>query len=99
DAAAHELWRVTRSVCRGALKTIGIEGSDPPSGWLIHQRWKETGHCPMHGTELKHATIAGRTTAWCPRCQTRADAEDRLPSPHCSQRISFSTGSGDFCAD
>jgi|SRR6476620_3777840 formamidopyrimidine-DNA glycosylase len=69
DAAAHELWRVTRSVCRGALKTIGTEGTDPPAGWLIHQRWKETGHCPTHGTELKHATIAGRTTAWCPRCQ------------------------------
>jgi formamidopyrimidine-DNA glycosylase len=69
DAAARELWRVMRSVCRIALKTIGVDWSDPPADWLVHQRWKGTGHCPKHATRLKRATLGGRTTAWCPRCQ------------------------------
>jgi formamidopyrimidine-DNA glycosylase len=77
DAAAQELRRVVRSVCRIALKTIGAEWSDPPADWLIHQRWKETGRCPTHATRLKHATVGGRTTAWCPRCQKLARSRRR----------------------
>jgi formamidopyrimidine-DNA glycosylase len=69
EAKMRELWRVMRSVCRIALKTIGIDWRDPPAHWLIHQRWKETGRCPKHGSRLKHARIGGRTAAWCPRCQ------------------------------
>jgi len=63
------LWRTLRKVCRVAMKTIGVDWSDPPDDWLIHRRWKKTGICPRHGTGLEHATIGGRTTAWCPRCQ------------------------------
>jgi formamidopyrimidine-DNA glycosylase len=69
DVAARELWRLMRSVCRGALRTIGVDWSDPPADWLIHQRWKKTGRCPTHGTRLKHAIVGGRNTAWCPSCQ------------------------------
>jgi formamidopyrimidine-DNA glycosylase len=69
DTATRSLWRVIRSVCRIALKTIGANGSEPPAAWLIHQRWKKTGHCPTHGIRLKHLIIGGRTTLWCPRCQ------------------------------
>ena len=69
DSATRNLWRVSRSVCRVALKTIGVDWSDPPAGWLMHQRWKRTGRCPRHAIPLKHTTIGGRTTAWCPRCQ------------------------------
>ena len=69
NAAARELWRVMRSVCRVALKTIGVDWSDPPAGWLIHQRWKGNGRCPRDAIRLKHATVGGRTTAWCSRCQ------------------------------
>jgi formamidopyrimidine-DNA glycosylase len=69
EAAERSLWRVLRSVCRVALKTIGVDWSDPPADWLIHQRWKRTGRCPTHATRLKHATVGGRTTAWCSRCQ------------------------------
>jgi formamidopyrimidine-DNA glycosylase len=68
----RELWRVARAVCRVAMKTIGVDWSDPPEDWLIHQRWKKGGHCPRDGVSLKRATIAGRTTAWCPRCQRQA---------------------------
>ena len=65
----RKLWRATRAVCRVALKTIGRDWSDPPADWLIHERWKKAGRCPEHRTPLERATIGGRTTAWCPRCQ------------------------------
>ncbi|MEO7319433.1 MAG: DNA-formamidopyrimidine glycosylase family protein [Chthoniobacteraceae bacterium] len=68
-AEARELWRAARTICRVALKTIGLDWSDPPAGWLIHERWKKTGRCPKHRTPLQHATISGRTTAWCQQCQ------------------------------
>jgi len=56
-------------VVRRSLETLGKDFSDPPRGWLIHQRWSRTGICPRHRRSLRHATIGGRTTAWCPRCQ------------------------------
>lgn len=68
-AEQRSLWRILRKVSRTAMKTIGVDWSDPPDDWLIHQRWTKTGICPQHGTELERATIGGRTTAWCRRCQ------------------------------
>jgi formamidopyrimidine-DNA glycosylase len=65
------LWRVTRAICRTALKTIGVDWSDPPPDWLIHERWKTSGRCPRDGAPLRRATIGGRTTAWCAKCQPR----------------------------
>ena len=61
--------RETKFVTRRSLETLGRDYSDPPRSWLIHQRWKKGGTCPRHGTLLRRATIGGRTTAWCPRCQ------------------------------
>jgi len=63
------IFRATKFVVKGALETTGRDFSDPPKSWLIHQKWKRQGICPKHRTPLKHATVAGRTTAWCPRCQ------------------------------
>lgn len=68
---AAELRRVARRVCRVAMKTIGVNWSDPPEDWLIHRRWKKGGLCPRDGTSLERATIAGRTTAWCSHCQSQ----------------------------
>jgi formamidopyrimidine-DNA glycosylase len=65
----HKLFRATKFVVRRSLKTLGKNFSDPPRDWLIHQKWKRTGVCPIHRTPLRHATVAGRTTAWCPKCQ------------------------------
>ncbi len=70
--STHEqtaLRRETRFVSREALRIIGPDNSDLPDSWLIHQRWSANGICPIHGIQLKRATIGGRTTAWCPRCQ------------------------------
>ncbi|MEP6709088.1 MAG: DNA-formamidopyrimidine glycosylase family protein [Verrucomicrobiota bacterium] len=63
------LLRETKFVAKRSLETLGRDYSDPPRDWLIHQRWKCSGVCPRHRTALRRATIGGRTTAWCPKCQ------------------------------
>jgi formamidopyrimidine-DNA glycosylase len=63
------LFRATKFVVRRSLETLGKDFSDPPRNWLIHQKWKRDGICPIHRTLLRHATVGGRTTAWCPKCQ------------------------------
>lgn len=63
------LWRYVRFVARASLRTLGQDNSDPPKDWLLHERWRDGGKCPRHGTKLRRETIGGRTTAWCPRCQ------------------------------
>ena len=63
------LWQKTQFVCREALKTIGNDFSDPPKTWLFQHRWRKKGHCPRCKGVLQHATIGGRTTCWCPKCQ------------------------------
>lgn len=68
-ATLQSLYQEVRYVCRVALEKIGPDFSDPPAGWLFHERWKRSGHCPKHHTPLKRETIRGRTAAWCPRCQ------------------------------
>lgn len=69
EAERKALWRETKLVVRKSMATLGQDNTDPPGGWLIHQRWKRDGICPRHRTKLRRATIGGRTTAWCPKCQ------------------------------
>jgi len=64
-----ELFRATKFVVRRSLETLGKDFSDPPKEWLIHQKWKPDGICPIHRTPLRHGTVAGRSTAWCSKCQ------------------------------
>jgi formamidopyrimidine-DNA glycosylase len=63
------IFRAAKFVVKRSLETLGRDFSDPPKNWLIHQKWKRDGVCPLHRTPLRHAIIGGRTTAWCPRCQ------------------------------
>jgi formamidopyrimidine-DNA glycosylase len=63
------IFRAIKWVVHRALETLGKDFSDPPKNWLIHQKWKRRGICPIHRTPLRHATVAGRTTAWCQKCQ------------------------------
>lgn len=65
----RRLWRVVRQVCRGALRHVSADNSDPPQGWLFNERWNDQGRCPRDGHSLRRETIGGRTTAWCPECQ------------------------------
>ena len=43
------LWRSTRFVSRVSLRTLGHDNSDPPKGWLLHERWTPGGKCPRMG--------------------------------------------------
>ncbi len=63
------LWKEVRHVAKVALEKIGKDFSDPPRGWLFHERWGSKGVCPHHNTRLQRETIGGRTTAWCAKCQ------------------------------
>ena len=65
----NRVFRATKFVARESLRIIAPDDSKLPRSWLIHQRWRESGKCPRHKTALHRATIGGRTTAWCPKCQ------------------------------
>jgi formamidopyrimidine-DNA glycosylase len=67
----RRLWQTVRFVCRGALRKIANDYSDPPVGWLFHQRWTLGAHCPRDGRILSRETVGGRTTVWCPKCQPK----------------------------
>lgn len=68
-AEREAIFRETKFVVKTALATTGKDFSDPPEDWLIHQKWKREGVCPKHGIPLRHATVGGRSTVWCPKCQ------------------------------
>jgi formamidopyrimidine-DNA glycosylase len=54
------------------LRVGNRRGRVPPErGWLTGARDGRDGRCPRCGAGLRRATIAGRTTVWCPRCQRR----------------------------
>jgi formamidopyrimidine-DNA glycosylase len=69
ESQLMKLWRSLRFVCRGAMKHVSKDFSDPPRGWLFNERWDDSGRCPIHRTVLNRETIGGRTTAWCSECQ------------------------------
>ncbi len=71
DAELDALWKTLRRVCREALRTIGVDWSDPPGSWLMTHRWRDGGVCPRRGCRagLRREDLCGRTTCWCPRCQ------------------------------
>lgn len=58
------LFNSLRFVCRGAMKYIAPDFSDPPKSWLFRHRWKPGGICPRAGTVLERNEIGGRTTCW-----------------------------------
>jgi formamidopyrimidine-DNA glycosylase len=63
----------TRSISRLSMRVIGTNWGDPPKNWLFHRRWRRGGVCPRDKSPLRHATIGGRTTCWCPACQKKVN--------------------------
>ena len=62
----ERLWRAMDQVVRESLPT----GRVPPmEGWLTGVRDRRDACCPRCGARLRRATVAGRTTVWCGRCQ------------------------------
>lgn len=69
DQNHKALFKTIRQIATQIMKTVGKDFSDPPKTWFFHYRWKKKGNCPRCHTILQHATIGGRTTCWCPKCQ------------------------------
>jgi len=65
-AEVRALYRSIRGVLRRAVAALSRRGR--PVGGLIAVR-EPGGACPRCGGTLRIATIAGRTTYFCPRCQ------------------------------
>ncbi len=73
-ASASSLSRAKRGAIyealRGTLRGSIRRGRVPPArGWLTGVRDERDARCPRCGARLRKATVAGRTTCWCPRCQ------------------------------
>jgi len=64
------LYNQTLFVAKGAMKSVGIKGGDPPKGWLFHVRWKNGLLCPKTKLPLIRESIGGRTTCWSPSYQS-----------------------------
>jgi formamidopyrimidine-DNA glycosylase len=58
------LRRHLRAAVRDAIRNGGVH-----TGRFMPHRTRG-GHCPRDGTELTRDTVGGRTTFWCPVCQT-----------------------------
>jgi formamidopyrimidine-DNA glycosylase len=62
------LWEAMDGVVQESLPT----GRVPPADcWLTAVRDAREPHCPRCDARLRKTTVAGRTRAWCPRCQRR----------------------------
>jgi formamidopyrimidine-DNA glycosylase len=77
ESKAHELtpaeksrlYRISRAVCRDALRVIGTDWSRPPDSWLFNHRWKRDGICPKSRQPLEWITVGGRTSCFSPVLQ------------------------------
>jgi formamidopyrimidine-DNA glycosylase len=63
DDELTTLHKAVRSTLRQLARRGGSHMGD-----LMEER-KPGGHCPTDGTELRRATVGGRTTFWCPQHQ------------------------------
>lgn len=66
-AARKRLHRELRATLRAAVRRKEAFG-EAPRGWLLAHRGRG-GKCPRCGATLATATVAGRTTYWCPKEQ------------------------------
>lgn len=61
---SRALFDALKFVCRGAMKYVATDYSDPPRSWLFQHRWKSGGVCPKTGETLERSEVGGRTTCW-----------------------------------
>ncbi|GEC08533.1 formamidopyrimidine-DNA glycosylase [Streptomyces spinoverrucosus] len=66
---------------RRTLRAAVTAGCVPPrDAWLTGHRDDPDPHCPRCGTPLRRSRLAGRTTVWCPRCQSGGPASGPVPA-------------------
>ena len=79
------LWEQVRWVSRTAVRIINDDWTYPPD-WLFTHRWEAGGQCPRCHTDLDRATVGGRTTCWCPKCQPPQEANRRASARKTSKK-------------
>jgi formamidopyrimidine-DNA glycosylase len=62
------IYESMEGVVRESIPTGRVPGFE---GWITGVRDRPVPECPRCGTRMRKATVAGRTTCWCPRCQRR----------------------------
>jgi formamidopyrimidine-DNA glycosylase len=62
----ERLFEAMEGVVRESIPTGRVPDFE---GWLTRARIARERACPRCGRRLRIETVAGRTTAWCPRCQ------------------------------
>jgi formamidopyrimidine-DNA glycosylase len=62
------IWEAAAAVVDESLPTGRVPSFQ---GWLTGVRDARQPECPRCGARLRKATVAGRTTVWCPREQRR----------------------------
>jgi formamidopyrimidine-DNA glycosylase len=71
DLAADDMKRLHTAMV-AVLRTAVRHGCVPGlPRWLTGVRDDPDPHCPRCGTSLSHSRINGRTSWWCPDCQSR----------------------------
>jgi formamidopyrimidine-DNA glycosylase len=70
-ALVGKLYRSVRWVTDSAMQEVD-ENWEFPSTWLFAHRWEAGGNCPRCGAKLSREKVGGRTTCWCPVCQSAA---------------------------
>lgn len=69
ESEMKTLFQSLKFVCKGAIKYIASDYSDPPNTWLFRHRWKPGGTCPRTGSKLERSVVGGRTTCWSAQWQ------------------------------
>jgi formamidopyrimidine-DNA glycosylase len=67
DAERGRLYGETHKILREAVERYDF--IPRKRSWLSGVRGQLGARCPRCGSELSRATVAGRTTYFCPRCQ------------------------------
>lgn len=68
----EEARRLRTKLVAVIAKAVAVDADKArfPGSWLFHHRWgKDSDSVTARGERIEHATIAGRTTAWCPEVQ------------------------------
>jgi formamidopyrimidine-DNA glycosylase len=69
--SAERLRRIEEAVAAVVRESLPTGRVPPFEGWLTKARDGREPRCPRCETRLRKTQVAGRTTAWCPRCQRR----------------------------
>lgn len=70
DLSTHEVAGLHEAFRRVLGESVEAGHVPGPESWLTGARDADDPACPRCAAALQHGTVAGRSTYWCPSCQT-----------------------------